>query len=165
MASEHADRYWAQLVRSAPAGSARPRSYYEAFHFGSGADATSIAALVVRHETSTASLQWVYDAEGRRPPIPGDLSIVLDGLDHPVCVIETTEVKVVPYDAMVDEKFAYEGGEGDRTLKSWRRMYWTYILSECARIEREPFRQTPLVCERFRAVYDAPLEREALAPP
>jgi YD repeat-containing protein len=130
MASEHADRYWAQFVRSAPAGSARPRPYYEAFHFGSGADATSIAGLVVAGtKTSTASLQWVYDAEGRR-----------------------REVRV-------------RGGEGDRTMEDWRRMYWKYILSECARIEREPSRQTPLGCERFRAVYAAPLEREALARP
>jgi hypothetical protein len=32
-------------------------------------------------------------------------------------------------------------------------MYWRYILSECARIQREPTRKTPLVCERFGAVY------------
>jgi uncharacterized protein YhfF len=126
MTSENADRYWAQFVQSSPSGSARPRTYYEAFRFGFGAtreeaseDATSIATLVVAGtKTSTASLQWVYEADRKRPPMPGDLSIVLDGRDHPVCIIETTEVWIVPYEEMVDERFAYEGGEGDRTLES-----------------------------------------------
>jgi uncharacterized protein YhfF len=34
-------------------------------------------------------------SEGKRPPEVGDLSVVLDGHDHPVCIIETTEVKIV----------------------------------------------------------------------
>jgi uncharacterized protein YhfF len=93
----------------------------------------------------------------------GYLSIVLDGDDRPVCVIETVEVTVVGYDEMVDAGFAYAGGEGDRTLESWRCTYWRYILPECARLEREPSRMTPLVCERFRVVYGAPLEIEATA--
>ena len=95
--------------------------------------ASEIATLVIAGtKTSTASVEWALEAEGRRPVKPGDLSIVLDGHDHPVCLIETTEVKNVPYDEMVDEQFAHEGGEGDRTLESWRQMYWKVILSECA---------------------------------
>jgi uncharacterized protein YhfF len=164
-------RYWAQLLRSASSESAWPRAYYEAFRFGFGAapeeaseSATSIAALVLAGtKTSTAALQWVYDAEGRRPPGPGDLSIVLDGDERPVCVIETTEATVVGCDELVDARFAYAGGEGDRTLESWRRTYWRYILAECARLEREPSRMTPLVCERFRVVCGAPLEIEVTA--
>jgi uncharacterized protein YhfF len=165
---ESADRYWAQFLRSLPAGSAQPGSCYEAFRPGHGATpeeasevATEIAALMVAGtKTSTGSLQWVYEAEGRRPPRAGDLSIVLDGRDRPVCIIETTEATIVPYDEMADERFAHEGGEGDRTLEAWRRTYWRYIVSECARLRREPTRKAPLVCERFRAVYRAPLEVE-----
>jgi uncharacterized protein YhfF len=33
---------------------------------------------------------------------------------RPLCVIETTEVKIQPYDK-VDAQFAYEEGEGDRS--------------------------------------------------
>lgn len=170
-ADENADRYWAQFIRSSPSGSERPRTYYEAFRFGRtfGAtqeEASKIATLVgslvlAGTKTSTASLLWVYEAEGRRLPKPGDLSIVLDGRDHPVCIIDTTEVKIVPFDEMVDARFAYEGGESDRTLESWRRMYWQFIRSECARIKRQPSEKAPLVCERFSVVYREPFEMEA----
>jgi len=170
-ADENAERYWAQLIRSSPSGPKRPRTYYEAFRFGQtfGATqeeasriATLVGTLVVAGtKTSTASLLWVYEAEGRRLPKPGDLSIVLDGSDHPVCIIETTDVKIVPFNEMVDERFAYEGGESDRTLEGWRQMYRQLIRSECARIKREPSERTPLVCERFRVVYREPVEMEA----
>lgn len=105
----NADRYWSQFLRSSPSGSERPRTYYEAFRFGfgptpeeAGRIATLIGSLVVAGtKTSTASVLWIHETEGRRPPTPGDLSVVLDGSDRPVCIIETTEVKIVPYDEMV----------------------------------------------------------------
>jgi hypothetical protein len=130
MADVTVDRYWVQFIQSSSSWSGRPRSYYEAFRFGLGATA------------------------GATPAEAGQL----DGHDHPVCVIETTEVKIVPFDEMVDERFADDGGEGDRTLTSWRRMYGKVIVSECDRIKREPTPNVPLVCERFRLVYRAPLE-------
>jgi uncharacterized protein YhfF len=166
----NAQRYWAQFLQSAPECSGRPRAYYEAFRFGGGAAdgipepearkvATDIATLVLDGtKTSTASLLWVYEAEGKRPPESGDLSIVLDGHDHPVCIIETTDVKVVAFDEMLDEQFAYAGGEDDRTLESWQRLYGKVILAECRRIGRQPTPKTPLVCERFRVVYRAAFE-------
>src|SRR6266849_4420065 len=116
-----ADRYWAQFIRSLPSASDGLRAYYEAFHFGFGTTredgreiATQIAGLVVAGtKTSTTSVKWVYEVGGKRVATPGDLSIVLDGHDDPVCIIETTEVNIVPYDEMMDEQFAYEGGEDD----------------------------------------------------
>jgi uncharacterized protein YhfF len=159
MTENKIDRYWSQFLQSLPVGIERPQRYYEAFSFGTTkAGATEIATLVLNGtKTSTGSLQWVYDVEGKPLPKPGDLSIVMDGNGHPVCVIETTDVQVMPFDA-VDEQFAYEGGEEDRTLASWRRMYWSYIVTECVRIKREPTEKMPLVCERFRVVYKEPLK-------
>ncbi len=163
MADGRADRYWAQFIRSLPPGAMPPPTYLEAFRFGTTREAASeIATLVVAGtKTSTASVKWVHDAEGRPLMKPGDLSIVLDGHDQPVCIIETTEVKIVAFDEMLDEQFASDGGEGDRTLESWRRMYWQCIRSECARLKREPTAKTPLVCERFRVVYREPLGIDA----
>ena len=108
-------------------------------------------------KTATGSLQWVYEADGRMPPKAGDYSIVTDGNGEPVCIILDTEVRIIPFDE-VDESFAWDGGEEDRTLESWRQIYREYISLECARIGREPTPQTPLVCERFRVVYKEPLE-------
>ena len=49
--------------------------------------------------------------------------------------------------------FQVWGGEEDRTLESWRRMYWSYLVSECQRIGRVPNPSAPLVMERFDVVY------------
>ena len=79
-------------------------------------------------------MKWLYDIDRgtfsagttdtptKPPPKPGDLSIVANGSDEPVCIIETPEVRTVHFDE-VDEQFAYDGGERDRTPKSWRDMY------------------------------------------
>ena len=69
----------------------------------------------------------------------GNLWVVIAGPDEPVCVIEITEVRIFPYDEVPDE-YAWEGGEGDRTVRDWRRMCWKYILSECKRIGFTPIR-------------------------
>src|SRR2546423_2991498 len=122
MRTKSADLYWEQFIQSlSPEAEQRPGDYYEAFQFGTTkADATEIAVLVLQGiKTTTGSLKWVYEAEGRAPPQPGDHSIVLDGNDDPVGVIATTEVRVISLDE-VDAQFAYDGGEGDRTLQSWR---------------------------------------------
>jgi uncharacterized protein YhfF len=151
------ERYWQQYLDSLPIGSLRPTAYWGSFYFGNTPEqAGKIVELVLNGtKTATGSLLWGYQAEGKRLPQSGDVSIVTDGRD-PVCIIETVDVRIVPYD-QVGEDLAYEGGEGDRSLASWRRIYWEYILAECRRINRAPDRSVPLVMERFRVVYRDPL--------
>ncbi len=158
---EKLDRYWAQFLATFPEGSERPTGYYESFYFGmTPGSAKSIAALVLDGvKTATGSLQWVYEAEHKPLPRAGDYNIVTDGEGEPVCIIQDTEINIVPFDE-VDAAFAWDGGELDRTLDSWRKIYWEYILAECARINRQPTLKTPLVCERFRVVYREPLKPE-----
>src|SRR5438045_5864746 len=110
-----ADHYWKQFLDTMPSEIVRPPGCYEAFRFGTTSkDATEIAALALAGvKTSTGSLQWTYDAEGRPPPAPGQFSIVLNGDDRPVGVIETVEVRMLRLDE-VDASFAFDGGEGDR---------------------------------------------------
>ncbi len=148
------ERYWKQFLRSLPPEAEQPAGYYEAFSFGMDVeDAREIAALVLQGiKTATGALLWSFEADGKTPPHVGDFSIVTEGDQMPLCIIQTTQVHVLAFDE-VDAEFAHDGGERDRTLASWREIYWNYILSECARIGREPSPKTPLVCERFIVVY------------
>ena len=59
----------------------------------------------------------------------------------------------------VSEDYARWRGEGDRSLESWRRMYWSYIVQECKRIGREPATIAPIIMARFLVVYHQPLQR------
>ena len=102
----------------------------------------------LRWQTSSASSLWEYEDDGDPLPKPGSLSIVLDGTATPRAVIETTAVKVVPFD-QVDETHAYEEGEGDRTLAYWREVHERYWRSYSPRFESD----MPAVCEKFRLLY------------
>ncbi len=155
-------RYWNQYLASLPPEVDRPASYVEAGGFGfTEEDAREIAPLVLNGtKTATGCPLWSYVVDGKRIPRVGDLWIVTAGTDKPVCVIETTEVRTIPFDEVTVD-YARDGGEDDLSLKSWRRMYWRYILSECQRIHREPSEQAPLVMERFKVVYREPLREES----
>jgi uncharacterized protein YhfF len=92
------------------------------------------------------------EAEGAPVPRSGEKSIVLDGSDEPVCIIETTEVTVRRCDE-VDEAFARDEGEGDRSLAYWREAHRSFFAGTLPGIGREFSEDMPLVCERFRVIY------------
>ncbi|HEX2634711.1 MAG TPA: ASCH domain-containing protein [Bradyrhizobium sp.] len=77
---------------------------------------------------------------------PGERWIVLDGKGDPKCVIESVEVTFRRYNE-VDAKFAFDEGEGDRSLAYWREAHRQYF--ERARKFSEDMM---LMCERFRLV-------------
>ncbi|MFZ4832894.1 ASCH domain-containing protein [Rouxiella sp. Mn2063] len=64
------------------------------------------------------------DDEGE--PEPGEIFVVVDGRNNPVCAVQLTEVKQVAFD-LVSEQHAWEEGEGDRTLASWRREHQRFF--------------------------------------
>lgn len=156
--TSNVDRYWAQYLGSLPPDGRRPAGHASPAAFGITWDDARAIATLVKDGTKTASggLVWSNEADGKPGSRPGDLWIVIASPDEPVCIIETTEVRVIPYDE-VPEEYAWQGGEGDRTMADWRRMYWEYIVSECKRIGREPDRKAPLAMERFHVVYAEPL--------
>jgi uncharacterized protein YhfF len=152
------DRYWEQYLASIAARAKRPSRQAGTAAFGiSWDDAREIAALVRNgRKTASGSLVWSNEVDGKPGSRPGDLWVVIAGPDEPVCIIQTIDVSVLPYDE-VPAKFAREGGEGDRTVCDWRRIYWKYIVSECKRIGRQPTVKALLAMERFRVVYSKPL--------
>ena len=102
-------------------------------------------------KNATVSALRSYESEQKLIPQKGDLSIVLDGIGLPVCVIETSEVFVIPFNE-VTESFAYEEGEGDRSLAYWRKAHQTFFGRQIPVHDCFDDRM-PLVCERFKVVY------------
>jgi len=108
---------------SRQSASSRPRSGAEAFwNFqlrGFKKLADELAALVRQGiKTATCSALMGYEKDETPLPQKGDLSIVLDGNGNPVLVIETVSVVILPFNE-VSEQFAFEEGEGDRSLAYW----------------------------------------------
>ena len=102
-------------------------------------------------KTATTSALWSYEP-GEPLPQVGELSVVLGGNGSPLCVIEMLEVRTLPF-AEVDAAFAFDEGEGDRSLAYWRRAherFFSRTLSESGRAFDETM---PVVCERFKKVF------------
>ena len=95
--------------------------------------ATELAALVVGGtKRATASLLREY-ADGRLPlPAVGDFVVVVDGAGAPRCIWRTTEIAIKPLDA-VDARFAWDEGEGDRTLAWWSAAHRRYFARQAER--------------------------------
>ena len=144
--------FWKAFARTR-AMDPTPR-FLEAFHFDDNEpSANQLAALVASgRKRATAGLLWAYEAENKRIPEPGDLSIVTDFHGNAVCVIETCRVHVNIF-SQVGAEFAATEGEDDGSLGYWRRAHEAFFARECQRIGRNPEPDMPVVCERFEVVF------------
>jgi uncharacterized protein YhfF len=149
------EEYWQAFLKTQPDPAATAQRFYESFYFSSSeAVANELAGLVRQGiKTATSALVWENEAEGKRTVQPGDLSIVTDWNKNPVCVIETTEVELKPFKE-VDEQFAYDYGEGERTLAWWKEALWDSYAPICAALSQAPSEDMVLICERFRVVFE-----------
>jgi uncharacterized protein YhfF len=69
---------------------------------------------------ATAGSLDEYELYGSVVPSVGMWSIALDGRGRARALLRTTEVRIGPLSS-VDERFAWDEGEGDRTRESWLR--------------------------------------------
>lgn len=127
--------------------------FYEAFQFGLEAQTIDDLARLVKEgiKTATASAYPMYELEQAPLPQTGTYSIVMDSEEQAVCLIQTTEVRTVPFN-QVSEPHAYKEGEGDRSLAYWRRVHEDFFEQELAQVGLDFSQDMPVVCEEFRVV-------------
>ena len=115
----------------------------EAFAFGDCRQmADELGALVVAG-TKTATC-WAA-VQGQLTHV-GKQMVMLDGAGRGWAIIETVELTTRRLDE-VDAAFAYDEGEGDRTLEDWRDGHRRYFTREGTFAP-----DMTLYCERFRLV-------------
>ena len=126
--AENADTDWRSLER---------------FSFGDSPElADELAELVLAGKKQATC--WAA-SEGPKTH-PGKQWVVLDGAKVPVAVIETVELTQRRFNE-VDAPFAFDEGEDDRTLASWRRAHRNYFGRQGTFAP-----DMLLYCERFRLV-------------
>ncbi len=85
--------------------------------------ADECAALVAQgHKRAHATLERDFEAEGDALPRPGDHVVVLDGRGTPRAIVRTRHVERRHFNE-IDDAFAFECGEGERTLAWWLIAY------------------------------------------
>ncbi|TFG50301.1 MAG: ASCH domain-containing protein [Anaerolineales bacterium] len=127
---------------------------FEAYYFClDEKNANICASLVLQGEKrATASLLWWYEVENEPLPEVGNLSVITNWEGVPQCIIETTSVEVKPFNE-VSPEFAFEEGEGDKSLENWKKDHWKFFSLECEEIGREPSEEMPVILEKFKVIY------------
>lgn len=146
--------FWQSFLASLPQGSEFSLKSFDAWSFcDNKEDANELGDLVKAGiKTATCSLIWAYEIEKEELPRVGDLSIITNWEGEPLCIIETIEAQVKAFNE-VDDRFAYDEGEGDRSLAYWRAVHWEAFSRECSDIGCKPAETMPLLCERFRVIF------------
>lgn len=115
--------------------------------------ADALVALVLDgRKTASAGLLRSFDEDHDPLPIAGGYSIVLDGRGAPRCIIRTREVVVKPL-SEADEAFAWDEGEGDRTLGWWMQAHLAFFERAAQRDGFEMHPDIETVFERFDRVW------------
>jgi uncharacterized protein YhfF len=127
---------------------------YSAWHFELTETAADklVSLVLAGQKRGTASCLWALLHDGDAVPQTGDYSIVTRWDGTASCIIQTTQVEIVPYEAVTAE-FARQEGEGDGSLAYWQRVHIPFFTAECQRIGREFTASMPVVCEAFAVVF------------
>lgn len=131
-----------------------PTARHDAFAFGDTPDLQDELLDLVLHGPKRATAGLLLEHERDRAPLPevGGYGIVLDGSGRPRCVIRTTWVDMRPF-REVDAAFAWDEGEDDRSLDSWREGHRRYFARACQKLGVAFDETTPVVLERFELVW------------
>jgi uncharacterized protein YhfF len=118
--------------------------------------ATELANLVVSgSKRATATLLRDFET-GVHSVLPkaGHLWVLINGVGDPLSVVRTTQVDVVAF-GEVDAAFAWDEGEGDRSLSWWREVHLRYFGRQAA-VEGFSFNEDSMVVlECFAVVWPA----------
>ncbi len=111
-----------------------------------------VALVIAGAKRATTSLRRHFMEPSEQLPAVGDLGIVVDGDNAPRCIVQTVQVDVKPM-REVDERFAWDEGEGDRSLTWWRSAHTRYFRRQGARDGFTVDEATEVVLERFVVVW------------
>ena len=143
------EAFWAAY--RAAAGPVHDR--YVVVQMGDSAELANelVDLMLAGRKRATASL--ARDFEGEEPlPKVGDYVLVVDGTATPRCIWRTTEVTIKPL-IEVDDAFAWDEGEGDRSRAFWLDAHQRYFARQAAREGFTMHDRMPTVFERFVLVW------------
>lgn len=126
----------------------------EAWAFGAGKEMEDeLAELVVagtKRATAT-SLEGIL-VDGDPMPRIGGHSVIYDGSRIARCIIRTSAVHVAPLDS-VSEAFAWQEGEGDRSVEYWLEGHRRFFRTEHEKLGIPFSDSIPVIFEEFVVVW------------
>jgi uncharacterized protein YhfF len=150
---EAVERMWAEYLAARPAAAATGDEH-PVDRFGDSAELADELIDLVLHgpKRATAGLVADFVAEGEPLPRIGAHWIACDGSGAPRAILRTTELRLGPIES-VDDAFAWDEGEGDRSRDDWLRGHRRYFTRTCAARGDEFTEAHEVVFERFEVVW------------
>jgi len=143
--------FWAEYCLAAGLPEATP---HQAWHFGDTPELAHELVELVLHgpKRATATLAVSAELDPQAAPVADGYNVVTGHDGEPRAVIRSTWIDQRPL-RDVDAQFAWDEGEGDRTLADWMDGHRRFFVRECGRLGI-PFRDDlPVVLERFELMY------------
>jgi len=127
---------------------------YDLVFFGDSPAMNDELCDLVLAGTKRATAMLLRDVTDAGEPMPtvGGHFVVADGACRPRCVCRTTEIAIKPLNE-TDAAFAFDEGEGDRTLAWWLDAHRDYFTRQAAREGFEMNDRIETVLERFIVVW------------
>lgn len=123
--------------------------FYHSVRIGSTpAEANQGAQLILSGvKTATSSASWHYPDS--KLPFVGALSALIDGSGKPLAILETERIAVTAFNR-IGSAFAFDYGEGDRSLDWFRTHIGAWYRREAAAHGARFNDETELICEWFK---------------
>lgn len=99
---------------------------------------------------ATSSSLWGYEIEGCPIPRVGDRSVITYWDGTPGCIIETTNVRIIPYSEMTYDIAKLEGE--DDNLESWKETHKHFFTEEGKELGYVFSENMPVVFEEFEVI-------------
>lgn len=151
MKTDLIQKFWEYFCQIEKINSDTP---YQFWYFGNTSEmAQELSELVLHGEKrATATLFESAKLHPESAPIDDGYSVVTDFENNPMCIIKTTEIRHLPFDE-VDAEFAFDEGEGDRSLDYWRKVHHEFFTQDAAENGLEFNEKSIVVCERFELLF------------
>jgi uncharacterized protein YhfF len=113
-----------------------------------------LALIGIKRATASLARDYAGGGSDGKEPLPkvGDLVVVVDGRGKPRCVWRTTDIELKPLNE-VDDAFAFDEGEGERTRDWWLKAHRDDFTRQAAREGFDMHDGIETVFERFTVVW------------
>ena len=143
---------WSEFIARFPEHATEGQPPLE--RFGDSAEMAEELLDLVLHGPKRATAAAVVEFRAEKEPLPriGSHWIAADVDGQARAIIRTRELRIGPLGS-VDEAFAWDEGEGERTRSWWVDAHLKYFGRSCAQLGLEVNEHLELVFERFEVVW------------
>jgi len=126
----------------------------DVYHFGDDVRQADELGSLVLHGPKRATAGLVADFEADGTPLPqiGDHCVFVLGDGRPGGILRTTDIRIGPLSS-ADAQFAWDEGEGDRSLDYWMATHRAFFGHRCAELGLPFSEDVEVTFERFALVW------------